>query len=62
MLFALLLLGSSRALQFLTATSHTGDTLSPNSSIALDFTVYSPIVITQIGLVDADAAGIVGHS
>jgi hypothetical protein len=60
LLLLLLLVGSACAVQFLIANHHVGSEFSPLASIAVDFTVYSPIMVTSIGFIDADASGISG--
>lgn len=54
----LVFLATARAVQFLLANSVLGDDFWPNVSLVMDFTVYSPIEISAIGLFDADEPGI----
>jgi hypothetical protein len=54
------LLRSTLSLQFLVAHQYIGHTIWPNTSLAIDFTVYSPINVTSIGFFDADDAGFNG--
>jgi hypothetical protein len=56
--FLSLVAGTCAVLQLLHAMNFTGDTLWPNSTIAVDFTVYAPIMVLKIGLVDSDTAGV----
>jgi hypothetical protein len=55
-----LLIGVTCAHQFLVASQYVGHAFSPTASIGVDFTVYAPINVSAIGLVDADARGING--
>jgi hypothetical protein len=60
LLVATLLIRIAWALQFLFANQFVGHSYWPNTSLAMDFTVYSPINVTSIGFFDADEPGING--
>jgi hypothetical protein len=60
LLVAALLIRIAWALQFLFANQFVGHSYWPSTSLAMDFTVYSPINVTSIGFFDADEPGING--